>query len=116
MSEISYKFLNISKTNIFKMNTNTYHVFFSKLSNPLRINIISSLDKKEKSVGELSKELGVEQSKVSHALRALRECSIVKGEQKGKKRIYSLSRTIIPILRLIDCHSKNCVKCQGCGK
>ena len=98
------------------MTKRTYHIFFSKLSNPLRIKIISSLDEKPKSVNQLSKELGVEQSKLSHALRELRECNIVKVKQKGKQRVYSLSRTIIPILRLIDCHSKNCKKCWGCGR
>jgi len=98
------------------MKSSTYHVFFSKLSNPLRIDIICSLEKQPKSVSELSKKLGIEQSKLSHALKELRVCNIVKAEQKGKKRVYSLSQTIIPILRLIECHSKNCNKCRGCGK
>lgn len=92
----------------------TYHIFFSKLSNLLRIDIISSLEKKPKSVMELSKDIGVEQSKLSHALRELRKCNIVKVNQKGKQRIYSLSKTIIPILKLIRCHSKGCKGCQGC--
>jgi len=98
------------------MTKNTYHIFFSKLSNKLRIDIISSLKEKSKSVMELSKELGVEQSKLSHALKELRECNIVKVEQKGKKRIYSLNKTIIPILNLIDCHGKGCGVCRGCGR
>jgi len=97
------------------MNNQTYHVFFSKLSNPLRIDIISSLEK-PKSVSQLSKELKVEQSKISHALKELRNCNIVQIKQEGKKRIYSLSKTIIPILRLIDCHSKTCSKCRGCQR
>ena len=99
------------------MNSNTYHIFFSKLANPLRINIISSLEKKPKSVSELSEELKVEQSKLSHALCELKECNIVNFEQKGKQRIYGLSKTIIPILKLIKCHSQGCCdKCKGCGK
>lgn len=98
------------------MKYKTYHIFFSKLSNPLRIKIISALDEKPESVSELSKKLGVEQSKLSHALRELKTCNIVKVAQKGKQRIYSLSRTIIPILRLIDFHSKTCSKCKGCRK
>lgn len=96
------------------MKSSTYHVFFSKLSNPLRIKIITSLDEKSKSVTELTKELKVEQSKLSHALRELKGCNIVAVEKKGKQRIYRLSKTIIPILRLIECHSKNCAKCRGC--
>jgi DNA-binding transcriptional ArsR family regulator len=98
------------------MNSKTYHIFFSKLSNPLRIDIVSSLEKRPKSVNELSKELNIEQSKLSHALKELRECNIVSVDQDGKKRVYSLSKTIIPILKLIECHSENCVKCKGCER
>ena len=97
------------------MKSNTYHVFFSKLSNPLRIDIVSCLENEKMSVSELSKELKVEQSKLSHALSELRECNIVKVEQKGKERIYSLTKTIIPILKLISCHSEGCAKCNGCS-
>jgi len=96
---------------------NTYHVFFSNLANPLRIKIISSLREKEKSVNDLVKELKVEQSKISHALRNLRECNLVDFKQKGKERIYSLNKkTLIPILKLIDKHSKeHCKgKCKFC--
>ena len=98
------------------MKYKTYNIFFSKLSNPLRIKIISILDEKPASVTKLSKKLKVEQSKLSHALRELRDCNIVKVRQRGKQRIYSLNRTIGPILRLIDCHSKTCKKCMGCKK
>ena len=96
---------------------NTYHVFFSNLANPIRIKIISSLRTKNKSVSELVEELKVEQSKISHALRNLRECNLVGFKQKGKERIYSLNKaTLIPILKLIDKHSKtNCKgKCKFC--
>lgn len=98
------------------MKSSTYHVFFSKLSNPLRIKIITSLDERAKSVMELSNELKTEQSKLSHALKELKECHIVNVKQEGKKRVYSLGSTIIPILRLIDCHSKDCTRCKGCGR
>jgi len=98
------------------MKSNTYHIFFSKLSNKLRIDVISSLEEKPKSVNELSNELKIEQSKLSHALKELKDCNIVKVEQKGKQRIYSLGKTIIPILNLIECHSKGCEMCQGCGE
>ena len=54
------------------MRKNTYHVFFSNLANPLRIDIISCLRDGDKNVSELVKELKVEQSKLSHALKSLR--------------------------------------------
>jgi DNA-binding transcriptional ArsR family regulator len=96
------------------MKNSTYHLFFSKLSNPLRIKIISSLEEKPKSVNDLSNELEIEQSKLSHALRELKQCNIVKFKQNGKQRIYSLTKTIIPILKLISCHSDDCSACKGC--
>lgn len=100
------------------MNNSTYHIFFSNLSNPLRISIVTSLRKKEKSVSELIEELNVEQSKISHALKSLKNCKIVEAKQKGKQRIYSLNKkTIIPILNLIDKHATkfcegNCMMCK----
>jgi len=96
------------------MNYKTYHIFFSRLANPLRIKIVSCLEKKPQSVTELAKELKAEQSKLSHALQGLKQCNIVKVDKKGKKRIYTLTKTIIPILKLISCHSRGCSKCKGC--
>lgn len=95
----------------------TYHVFFGNLANPLRIGILSALKNKDMGVMCLAKELGVEQSKLSHALASLRECNIVNVKQKGKERIYSLNKkTILPILKLIDKHAKNHCngKCKHC--
>jgi len=92
---------------------NTYHKFFSNLANDLKIKIILELKKKECSVGEICGVLGLEQSKVSHALGSLKKCNIVKNNQEGKKRIYSLNEeTIVPMLKLIDEHSKT--QCKGC--
>jgi len=98
------------------MKNQTYHVFFTNLANKLKIDIILSLKDKEKNVTELSKELDVEQSKISHALSSLRCCNIVKVKQKGKQRIYLLNKeTIIPMLKLIENHSKTFCKgiCSG---
>ena len=89
-------------------------MFFQTLSNSLRVNIISSLVKKPKSVNELAKDLKVEQSKLSHALKALSICHIVEAEQKGKQRIYSVNKTILPILKLINKHG--CKHCKICKK
>ncbi len=101
-------------------NFSTYHIFFRNLANPLKIKIISVLKDKESSVGDLSYELNVEQSKISHALALLKKCNIVDVEKKGKERIYSLNKkTIIPLLKMIDEHSKSycyCKECKGCGK
>lgn len=101
------------------MKKSTYHLFFSNLSNSLKIKIVETLKNENKSVSELSKEIGVEQSKVSHALSALKKCNIVQSEPLGKKRIYSLNKkTILPILEIIDTHSKkHCPRnCKYCKK
>jgi len=101
------------------MNSNTYHFFFRNLANPIKINIISFLKEKESSVGELSKELKIEQSKLSHALRSLKCCNIVDFKQKGKQRIYFLNKdTILPMLKLIDKHEKTFCggRCAICGR
>ncbi len=72
-----------------------YHLCFEVLGNPLRIKIIQSLRKKPKSVGELVKELGEEQSKISHSLAALKKCKFAKGEREGKKIVYSLKKEFL---------------------
>jgi len=94
---------------------NKYYIFFSKLSNKLRVDIVSSLNSKEKTVSELVKELNLEQSKISHALMELRDCNIVYFEPRGKERVYFLNETIKPILKLIDLHSKKCCNCKECN-
>ncbi len=102
------------------MNNSAYHIFFTNLANPLKIKIILALRDRERNVTEISEMLKVEQSKVSHALILLRKCNIVEVKKKGKERIYLLNKdTIIPMLKLIDEHSKafcNCKECRGCGK
>lgn len=100
---------------MFHMNNSTYHIFFTNLANPLKIKIITLLKEKEKSVTELTKSLKVEQSKISHALASLRNCRIVNVKQEGKQKVYSLNKeTIIPMLDLIDKHSKNFCDCKCC--
>jgi len=106
------------------MNTKTYHLFFSKLASPLKMEIISLLKKNEKglSVTEITKNMWVEQSKMSHALADLRKCKIVKVKRNGKRRIYSLNKeTILPILEIIDKHARdncggNCTYCSKCAE
>jgi DNA-binding transcriptional ArsR family regulator len=99
------------------LNHNSYHVFFTNLANPLKIGIILSLRTKDKSVTQISKELLVEQSKISHALKTLKNCSIVDVKQKGKQRIYSLNKkTIVPILDIIEKHARIYCGCKCCTK
>lgn len=100
------------KSSFTPLKNSTYCMFFMKLSNPLRMNIILCLREKEKNVSEITNELGVEQSKISHALSVLKNCNIVKVKQEGKQRVYYLNKdTILPMLELIDNHSNK--YCRG---
>jgi len=88
------------------INHNTYHFFFTKFANPLKMGIILSLNEKAKNVSEITEELHVEQSKISHALASLKNCRIINAEQSGKQRIYSLNKdTVVPLLRIADTHT-----------
>lgn len=104
------------------MKETTYYLFFSNLSNPLRVEIISALKEKDMSVSELSNKIKVEQSKLSHALAHLRLCNLVNAKQKGKQRVYSLNKkTMLPILKIIDNHARSycrgkCKLCEGCSQ
>ncbi|HTY44221.1 MAG TPA: metalloregulator ArsR/SmtB family transcription factor [Patescibacteria group bacterium] len=94
------------------LNHESYYFFFGKLANPLRMGIILSLREGDKSVSEITEELQVEQSKISHALCSLKNCNILMMRQDGKQRIYSLNKdTIVPILKLVEEHSNK--HCRG---
>ena len=89
-------------------------LFFETLGTELKIEIITTLKGRPLSVNELSKELGHERSKVSHALKTLLDCGFVRVKNEGRKRIYSLNaETIIPLLNLVEKHvSKYCKICN----
>lgn len=99
---------------------NAYSIFFSNLSSPLRVSIITALKEHEAYVGELSKKLKTEQSKLSHALSGLKKCNLVSSKREGKNKVYSINKkTLLPILKIIDVHSKencggNCGDCIAC--
>ena len=94
---------------------NKYYLFFGNLANPLKVEIITMLKEKDMSVLEMVSRLDEEQSKISHALKSLKNCSIVNVKNEGKKRIYSLNKkTILPMLEIIDKHEKEfCGKCRA---
>lgn len=84
---------------------NAHKLFLKALSNETRLLILESLRSNPRSVGEISEDLGVEQSRVSHSLKCLHNCGFVDVEKEGKRRIYSLNkRTIIPLFDIIDRH------------
>ncbi|MFQ6124480.1 MAG: ArsR/SmtB family transcription factor [Candidatus Heimdallarchaeota archaeon] len=83
----------------------TYQLFFQALANYSRLAILSLLEKGPKTVTEISKELGFEQSRVSHNLTCLAFCGFITSERNGKNKVYSLNTaTIQPLLGLVDQH------------
>ena len=99
------------------MNENEYYHFFSNLANPLKIRIIVSLKEKEKNVTQIAESLKEEQSKISHALTALKVCKIVESKQNGKERVYFLNKeTILPMLKLIEGHREAHCDCKNCSR
>lgn len=98
------------------MRCRSFDSFFINFANKTRLEIILLLRKKPLSVTEITNYLKEEQSKISHNLKKLAQCNILKAEQKGKQRIYSLNKdTVLPMLKLVENHVKNHC-CQGCKK
>lgn len=65
--------------------------FFRVFGDSTRIRILYSLLEREKCVQELSNELELTQSAVSHQLQTLRSNRLVKYRRSGKTVYYSLS-------------------------
>ncbi len=92
----------------------SYERFFTNFSNQNRFKIIQLLQKEPLSVSDIVTKTNQEQSAVSHNLRILQDCYIVKAEHKGKQRIYSLNEnTVIPLLHIIDQHVKEYCHANG---
>jgi ArsR family transcriptional regulator, nickel/cobalt-responsive transcriptional repressor len=60
------------------------------LATPSRVRILSRLGAGPCPVGELAREVGMEQSAVSQQLRVLRHLGLVVGERDGRQVIYAL--------------------------
>ncbi|MCJ7589701.1 MAG: metalloregulator ArsR/SmtB family transcription factor [Candidatus Aminicenantes bacterium] len=61
---------------------------FKALSDPTRLRIVLLLMRRDLCVCELTAVLGLEQSRVSHQLRILREAGLVKDVRDGRWIIY----------------------------
>jgi DNA-binding transcriptional ArsR family regulator len=89
--------------------------FFSVLGNKQRVRILQLLNAGgSRTVTEISDNLQLEQSAVSHNMKRLLQCHFVEMEPKGKERVYSINKdTVQPLFRMIEKHIRSyCVK--GC--
>lgn len=65
--------------------------FLRCIGEPTRLQIFKLLAGRERCVGELAVALNKEQSLISHHLRALKECNIVKERQEAQKVYYEIT-------------------------
>jgi len=93
--------------------------FLRCIGEPTRLQILKFLAENERCVGEIAGALNKEQSLVSHHLRALKECNIVKERQEAQKIYYKLaderlarliieSEALMQELSLCKCQEANC--------
>jgi len=76
---------------------------FGVLANEARLDIIFSLLDREKNVSELQKELGLDQSLVSHALKRLELSGFVSARNDGKFRYFRLNKEFAgPFISALD--------------
>ncbi len=73
---------------------------FKALSDPIRLEIIDLLRKKESCVCDLIPHLNVIQPLISRHLKILKDCGLVIDRKEGNRRIYSI--TDKRIFKLID--------------
>jgi DNA-binding transcriptional ArsR family regulator len=78
--------------------------FLRCIGEPTRLQILKLVTRGERCVGELSDVLNKEQSLISHHLRALKECNIVKERQEAQKVYYKLTDARLARL-IIDCEA-----------
>ena len=64
---------------------------YGVLSNPIRLQILDLLSKKEHSLSQLTEAVGIRKPNVSQHLLQLRLLRIVKVEKKSKEVVYSLA-------------------------
>jgi len=98
--------------------------FLRCIGEPTRLQILKLVAKDEKCVGELTKVLNKEQSLISHHLRTLKECNIVRERHEGQKVYYKISddqlarlifdsEALMTKLSLCKCQEMNYGKTSG---
>jgi len=78
--------------------------FFKAMADPTRVRLLSALARTELCVNDLTIILNMEQSAVSHQLRALREWRLVRARKAGRQVYYTLDMDHMPefFIRSLD--------------
>ena len=90
---------------------------FQQLSDSTRIRLLSMLALEDMCVCEMADILNMSQPAVSHHLRTLRQCGVVRYKKMGKRAVYSISdtRTGHMVRHLLhDITSGNLIPCMVC--
>ena len=94
--------------------TETCYGFFSTLANPIRLAILENLIKNPMNVSNLAAAIGQEQSLISHNLKTLEFCNLVRSERRGKERFYHANtETVDGIFRVVENHAEKHCPFQG---
>ena len=78
-----------------------YTILLKVMSNKDRFRIMNSVSDKPKTVTQICKDTGFEQTWVSHSLRLLRNNRMVETKREGKYIYYKLDRDIKPIISTV---------------
>ncbi|HLD57892.1 MAG TPA: metalloregulator ArsR/SmtB family transcription factor [archaeon] len=90
------------------MNSNLCESFFAVLADRNRLSIINLILEKDLTVGDISGQLNLEQSLVSHHLKTLKDHGFVESKTKGKNRVYSANKdTVRPLMDIMRSHVSN---------
>ncbi|RRR42485.1 ArsR family transcriptional regulator [Mycolicibacter terrae] len=69
--------------------------FFKTLGHPTRIRVLELLAERDRTVGELLPEIGVEASNLSQQLAVLRRAGVVMATKEGNTVVYSIASPVI---------------------
>ena len=90
------------------MNSGLCESFFAVLADRNRLSIINLILEKDLTVNEVSGQLNLEQSLVSHHLKTLKDHGFVESKTDGKSRVYSANKeTVRPLMDIMRSHVSN---------
>ncbi len=92
-----------------------YALFFKIMSNKDRLKIMNSVSEQPKTVTQICKDTGFEQTWVSHSLKLLREKGMVETRREGKYIYYKLDRGIKPVIAVAGNAAYKYQKLKGSG-
>ena len=78
-----------------------YALFFKVMANKDRLMIINSIVERAKTVSQICKDTGFDQTWVSHSLRLLRDRGMVEARRDGKYVYYRLDRDVKPVINTV---------------